>query len=307
MQGHTDKSCQITLFGSVQQFEAIERVRTWLAGHHLTMEDLIWRSPSSAKNTAQICVQCHVYGSCTVLAQVRAEVRPLADELGIDIVMQNVSTAQRDIRLAVFDMDSTLIKAEVIDELAAEAGIGAKVAAITAQAMAGAIDFKESFRQRLALLKGLDESALERIHARLELMDGAEALLTELHQRQCKTAIISGGFTWFAERLQQRLGIDKVFANTLAIKNGKVTGEVEGTVVDTHQKALLLQALAQEQGIPLEQVLAVGDGANDLEMLATAGLGIAFHGKPLVRERARYAISTQGLDAIIHLLPEHVA
>lgn len=209
---------------------------------------------------------------------------------------------RRTRRLVAFDMDSTLIEAEVIDELAAAAGVGEQVATITEQAMRGEIEFAESFRRRVALLKGLDASVLESIAHELRLTEGAERLVSTLKQLGYKTAILSGGFTYFGEFLQRKLGIDYVYANELSIVDGRVTGEVTGRIVDGARKAELLQELADREGINLEQVIAVGDGANDLPMLSIAGLGIAFRAKPIVRENANQSISTLGLDGILYLL-----
>jgi phosphoserine phosphatase len=199
-------------------------------------------------------------------------------------------------------MDSTLIEAEVIDELAKEAGVGQQVSEITELAMRGEIDFSESFRRRVALLKGLSADTLETVAARLQLTEGAERLIGSLRRLGYKTAILSGGFSFFARKLQARLGIDYVFANELDIADGVVTGKVIGEIVDGEKKARLLQEIAAREGIQLEQVIAVGDGANDLPMLSAAGLGIAFRAKPLVRQTASHAISYLGLDSIPYLL-----
>ena len=199
-------------------------------------------------------------------------------------------------------MDSTLIEAEVIDELALEAGVGPQVAEITERAMQGELDFSASFAERLALLKGLDESVLVAIAARLKLTEGAEHLIRSLKALGYRTAILSGGFTYFAQHLQAKLGIDYVYANHLEIEDGKVTGRVSGTIVDGQRKAELLREIAEKEGVSPEQVIAVGDGANDLPMLSQAGLGIAFRAKPLVKESARHSISTLGLDAILYLI-----
>lgn len=226
----------------------------------------------------------------------------LASELDIDIAYQEDTMFRRNRRLVAFDMDSTLIDAEVIDELAKAAGVGAPVAAITERAMRGELDFTASFRARVALLKGLDEGALEQIAARLQLNEGAERLVSTLKKMGYKTAILSGGFNYFGRHLQQRLGIDYVYANELEIVDGKVTGAVAGVVVDGQRKAALLREIAERENISLEQVIAVGDGANDLPMLSIAGLGIAFRAKPIVKQSARQSISTLGLDGILYLL-----
>tara|TARA_R110001599_G_scaffold326715_1_gene539359 strand:- start:14 stop:673 length:660 start_codon:yes stop_codon:yes gene_type:complete len=209
---------------------------------------------------------------------------------------------RRNRRLVVFDMDSTLIEAEVIDELAKEAGVGEEVSAITEQAMRGEIDFTESFIRRVGLLKGLDEKVLESVAARLKMTEGAERLISTLKSLGYKTAILSGGFTYFAKGLQAKLGIDYIYANNLEIKDGKVTGQVTGQVVDGNRKAALLDELAVRENIGREQVIAVGDGANDLPMLSRAGLGVAFRAKPLVKESARHSISNLGLDAVLYLI-----
>ena len=209
---------------------------------------------------------------------------------------------RRNRRLVAFDMDSTLIEAEVIDELAKAAGVGDQVIAITEAAMRGELDFTESFQARVALLKGLDSSALARIAKELKITEGAEHLIATLRTLGYKTAILSGGFTYFAEYLQQKLGIDYIYANELDIVDGAVSGIVKGAVVDGARKAQLLRELADDQGIDLQQVIAVGDGANDLPMLSIAGLGIAFRAKPLVKKSAEQSISTLGLDAILYLL-----
>jgi len=199
-------------------------------------------------------------------------------------------------------MDSTLIEAEVIDELARAAGVGAEVSAITERAMGGELDFADSFRQRVALLAGLPESVLATVAKELKITEGAEHLIATLHALGYKTAILSGGFNYFAHYLQQRLGIDYIYANELDIEDGVVTGRVRGDIVDGQRKAVLLRELAAKEGIDLQQVIAVGDGANDLPMLSIAGLGIAFRAKPLVKQSAEQSISTLGLDAILYLL-----
>ena len=182
------------------------------------------------------------------------------------------------------------------------AGVGDQVAAITERAMRGELDFRESFRERVALLKGLPESTLEEVASTLRRSEGAETLITQLRRFGYKTAILSGGFNYFAEKLQKQLGIYYVYANSLPIRDGVVTGEVEEPIVDGQRKAELLRELADREGISLEQTIAVGDGANDLPMLSIAGLGIAFRAKPLVKQSAKQAISTLGLDGILYLL-----
>lgn len=226
----------------------------------------------------------------------------LASELDIDVAYQEDTMFRRNRRLVAFDMDSTLIDAEVIDELAKAAGVGDQVAEITERAMRGELDFTASFRARVALLKGLDENVLEEIATRLRLNEGAERLVSTLKKMGYKTAILSGGFNYFGQYLQKKLGIDYVFANELEIRNGKVTGDVAGHVVDGQRKAALLREIAAKECISLEQVIAVGDGANDLPMLSIAGLGIAFRAKPIVKQSAQQAISTLGLDGILYLL-----
>jgi phosphoserine phosphatase len=199
-------------------------------------------------------------------------------------------------------MDSTLIQAEVIDELARIAGVGDAVARVTELAMRGEIDFRQSLTERLALLKGLPASVLPELAERLPITEGAEVLISTLKNLGYKTAIISGGFSYFGKVLQERLGVDYVFANELEIRDGELTGRVVGPIVDGPRKAALLREIARQEGIRLEQVIAVGDGANDLPMLDTAGLGIAFHAKPKVKESAEQSINTLGLDGILYLI-----
>jgi phosphoserine phosphatase len=232
----------------------------------------------------------------------RRDLLEVASALEVDLAFQQDTMYRRNRRLVVFDMDSTLVEAEVIDELARLAGVGDQVSAITERAMRGEIDFSESFRARIALLRGLKEEALGQVAAALKITEGAEHLIATLRTLGYKTAILSGGFTYFARHLQARLGIDYVHANELDIASGEVTGRVVGAIVDGPRKAELLRQLAGEQGIDLQQVIAVGDGANDLPMLSIAGLGIAFRAKPLVKQSADQSISTLGLDAILYLL-----
>ncbi len=247
-------------------------------------------------------VEFSVRGTPVDIAAMKQALLNIASDSDFDIAFQEDNIYRRSRRLVCFDMDSTLIQTEVINELAEKAGVGTEVKKITARAMRGEIDFKESFKQRIALLKGLDEAILKEIAENLPITEGAERLLRTLKQYGYRTAILSGGFTYFGNYLKSRLGIDYVFANELEIKNGKLTGHHLHEIVDGKRKAELLELLAFKEDIHLEQVIAVGDGANDLPMLEKAGLGIAFHAKPTVKASAQHAISVNGLDTILYLL-----
>ena len=233
----------------------------------------------------------------------QAELLHLCSELEMDCSFQHDNMYRRMRRLICFDMDSTLIQAECIDELAERAGVGAEVRAITEAAMRGEIEFKESFTRRVALLKGLDASVMEEIAEQLPLTEGVERLMSVLKRYGYKIAVLSGGFTFFGEHLARRFGIDYVYANELEVdENNRLTGRFVGEIVDGRRKAELLRLIAQVEKVDLEQTIAVGDGANDLPMLSTAGLGIAFHAKPRVVANARQSINTVGLDGVLYFL-----
>lgn len=307
--GHGKRRWVITLLARKITADHIAEVSRVCADNGLnidTVTRLSGRVPLEderiASDRGKACVELTLRGEPTDLDTMRREFLRIAGEREVDIAFQKDDAYRRNRRLVCFDMDSTLIEAEVIDELAKAAGVGEQVAAITERAMNGELDFIQSFSARVALLKGLDESVLAGIAERLPLTEGAEQLVRTLKALGYKTAILSGGFNYFGRYLQQKLGIDYVHANELEIVDGKVTGNVVGQVVDGKRKAELLREIAARENVALEQVIAVGDGANDLPMLSIAGLGIAFRAKPVVRANAKQAISTLGLDGILYLL-----
>ena len=296
----------ITLLARKITSDQLARVTAVIAKHGLNIDSinrLSGRIPlGEPPALSKACVEFSARGSIHDPAAFRRELLEVAGVLEVDLAFQQDNMYRRTRRLVAFDMDSTLIEAEVIDELAKLAGVGEQVSAITERAMRGEIDFSESFRARVALLEGLEESALNRVASELKITEGAEHLISTLRTLGYKTAILSGGFTYFAKHLQARLGMDYVYANELDIAQGVVTGKIQGEIVDGARKAQLLRQLADDLGIDLQQVIAVGDGANDLPMLSIAGLGIAFRAKPLVKKSAEQSISTLGLDAILYLL-----
>jgi phosphoserine phosphatase len=296
----------ITVLGKQIRAEHICRVSELIAVNGLNIDRINRLSGRALLSTPvykrRAAVDFHVRGEVSDLSVMHATFLQLSQRLDIDVAIQEDNVFRRNRRLVCFDMDSTLIQNEVIDELARVAGVGEEVETITRKAMAGEMDFRESFTRRLALLEGLPESELPKVAASLKITEGAEFLIRTLKHYRFRVAIISGGFTYFANNLKDKLGIDYVHANELDIEDGRLTGRVKGDVVDQDRKAEVLRSIAEQEDIRLEQVIAVGDGANDLKMLSIAGLGIAFRAKPVVRRQARFALGASSLDSILYLI-----
>jgi phosphoserine phosphatase len=296
----------VTILGRAISANHLSQVSGILAEHGLNvdrLERLSGRLSLAVHSPdANACVELTVSGNSSSEQSMRAAFLATAHDLKIDIAFQRESIFRRNRRLFAFDMDSTLIEGEVIDELAKLAGVADEVVKVTEAAMRGEIEFQESFRRRVALLRGLKEIRVRELLNTIPLVEGAEQLIGTLKMLGYKTAILSGGFNFFAQHLQTRLGIDYVFANDLDIVEGVVSGEVRTPIVDGARKAELLRQIARQENISLEQVVAVGDGANDLPMLGIAGMGIAFRAKPLVRQTASHAVSFLGLDSLLYLI-----
>ena len=304
MRGLHHRHFIVTMLGRAIGAAELARVTSIVSAHQMNVDriDRLSGELAPADPAANACVELAVSGDGSREAAMRADFLIAAQELSIDIAFQRESIFRRNRRLFAFDMDSTLIQGEVIDELAKMAGMGEQVSKITESAMRGELKFDESFTRRVELLKGL---AAERVHALVDaipMAEGAERLIRTLRMLGYKTAILSGGFTFFANHLKARLGIDYVYANELEIEDGEVTGRVLPPIVNGERKAALLAEIAEREDISLEQVVAVGDGANDIPMLKVAGMGIAYRAKPLVRQSAPQAISALGLDGLLYLI-----
>lgn len=296
----------LTLLGRKLSAKQIAAVTHIIANQGLNIDSikrLTGRVPlDERKANVRACIELSVRGTPQNREDMQRQLMKLSSELEMDFSLQQDSMYRRMRRLICFDMDSTLIQTECIDELAERAGVGEQVKAITERAMRGEIDFIESFTERVALLKGLDESVMIDIAEKLPITEGVERLMFVLKRYGYKIAILSGGFTYFGNYLKRKFGIDYVYANELEIADGKLTGRYLGDVVDGKRKAELLRLIAQVENVDIAQTIAVGDGANDLPMLSTAGLGIAFHAKPKVVENARQSINTIGLDGVLYFL-----
>ena len=296
----------ITLLGKALSALNLERITEVFEDHHLNIEKVYRQSGriSLTENNAShhSCIEISVKGSITNCHQLYKQLLDICQKFDIDSSIQKDDLYRKNRRLVCFDMDSTLIQTEVIDQLAIRAGQGKAVSEVTERAMNGEIDFDESFRQRVALLKGLRAELLTEVAEQLPMTKGIDRMMNCLKKVGYKTAILSGGFQYFAEYLQKKFSIDYVYANQLEIFNGRVTGKINQPVINGERKASLLKKLATENGWHLEQVIAVGDGANDLPMLSCAGLGIAFHAKPLVKQKAEHSLNTTGLDGVLYLL-----
>lgn len=297
----------VTLLGrkiTAAQISSVAAIITEQGLNIETIQRLTGRMPldESEKPRTKACIEFSVRGTPEDKVKMQSDFMHLASELNFDISIQEDTIYRRSRRLICFDMDSTLIRTEVIDELADRAGVGGEVRAITESAMRGEIDFRESFTKRVALLKGLDVSVMKDIAENLPITEGVGRLMEVLKRSGYKTAILSGGFTYFGDYLKQKYGFDYVYANELEIVDGKLTGRYLGEIVDGRRKAELLKLLAQFENVNIAQTIAVGDGANDLPMLSTAGLGIAFHAKPKVKDEAEQSISTIGIDGVLYFL-----
>ena len=296
----------ITILGRKLTARQIAGVTRIVADQDMNIDDikrLTGRIPLDENaRTPKASVEFSVRGTPRDKEQMKADFMKLSAEQEMDISFQEESMYRRMRRLICFDMDSTLIETEVIDELAIRAGVGDQVKAITEAAMRGEIDFCESFRQRCALLKGLDVSVMQEIAENLPITEGVDRLMRILKKVGFKISILSGGFTYFGNYLKQKYNIDYVYANELEVENGKLTGRHVGDIVDGKRKAELLRLIAQVENVDIRQTVAVGDGANDLPMISIAGLGIAFHAKPKVKATAKQSISTIGLDGILYFL-----
>ena len=296
----------ITLLGRILTAKQIAAVSRIIANQNLNIDNMIrltGRIPlDEEERAAKSCVELSVRGTPTDRQKMQQKFMELSSELNFDISFQEESMFRRMRRLICFDMDSTLIQTEVIDELAERAGVGEEVRAITESAMQGDIDFEDSFKQRIKLLKGLDESVLKEVADNLPITEGLGRLMKVLQKVGFKTAILSGGFTYFGDYLKDKYRFDYMYANELEIVDGKLTGNYLGDIVTGKRKAELLRLIAQVEKIDIRQTVAVGDGANDLPMLGIAGLGIAFHAKPKVILNARQSLSSVGIDGILYFL-----
>lgn len=296
----------ITLLGRKLTAQQIAEVTSLIAEQGLNIDmiqRLTGRIPlDEDARSPKSCVELSVRGTPHNREEMQRRFMELSNELQFDISFQQDDMYRRNRRLICFDMDSTLIETEVIDELADRAGVGEQVRAITEAAMRGEIDFNESFKQRVRLLKGLDESVMKEIADNLPITEGLDRLVRVLKRVGIKIAVLSGGFTYFGNHLKQKYNFDYVYANELEIIDGKLTGNYVGEIVDGKRKAELLRLIAQVEKVDIAQTIAVGDGANDLPMIGIAGLGIAFHAKPKVKETAKQSLSTIGLDGILYFL-----
>ena len=297
----------LTVIGRSLSAKQIAAAAKVIKGQGLNIDSIIRltgrQSIKHPEKNVRACIEFSLRGTPKDLSEMQSQLMQLSAEMEFDFSLQRDNMFRRMRRLICFDMDSTLIQTECIDELAMRAGVGDMVKEITERAMRGEIDFKESFKERVALLKGLDVSVMKDIAENLPITEGVDRLMEVLKRYGYKIAILSGGFTYFGEYLQRKYGIDYMYANELEVdENGKLTGNYVGEIVDGHRKAELLKLIAQVEKVNLAQTIAVGDGANDLPMISEAGLGIAFHAKPRVVANAKQSINTMGLDGVLYFL-----